>query len=318
MPITFIGGTNTLELRAGSVINGNVNAFSSADTLALGGSTNSSFNVSQIGAATLYQGFGNFAKNGSSTWTLTGTNTSATPWTINSGALAISQDASLGAVSGGLTLDGGDLRFLSSLTSSRNFTVGTSDGGFDTGTSGTNVTLSGNINGPGSLFVEGAGILTLTGTGSHIGGDLDIGGCGCSVTTVKLVGGSLAVDGISTGLTIEGGRLEVTNGGTLQVGIAPTPAGSLLVAGEMRIHGPGSTVTVAGLTGVGIFGLGSLTISNGGVLNSQIGAEIDAFLPPLFGMSTVTVTGPGSTWNVGGAFVSVSLSGRARRAGQVP
>jgi T5SS/PEP-CTERM-associated repeat protein len=202
-------------------------------------------------------------------------------------------------VSGGLTFDGGTLQFLSSLSSSRNFTGGTFGGTFDTGTNGTNVTLSGTISGPGSLLVEGAGTLTLTG---NIGGDLDIGSCGCSVTTVKLVGGSLAVDGIGTGLTVEGGRLEVTNGGTLQVGITPTPSGSLLVAGDMLIDGPGSTVTVAGLTGVGIFGLGSLTISNGGVLNSQIGAEIDAFLPPLFGLPTVTVTGPGSTWNVGGAF----------------
>jgi autotransporter-associated beta strand protein/T5SS/PEP-CTERM-associated repeat protein len=67
----------------------------------------------------------------------------------------------------------------------------------------------------------------------------------------------------------------------------------------MIIDGAGSTVTVAGLTGIGIFGPGALTISNGGVLNSQIGAEIDSILP--LGTPTATVTGTGSTWNVGGS-----------------
>ena len=67
------------------------------------------------------------------------------------------------------------------------------------------------------------------------------------------------------------------NGGTLQVGTLATPA-ALLVASNMIISGPGSSVTVTGgPTGVGIFGqTASLVISNGGVLNSQAGAEIDA------------------------------------------
>jgi fibronectin-binding autotransporter adhesin len=91
----------------------------------------------------------------------------------------------------------------------------------------------------------------------------------------------------------------VINGGTLQVGTTPTPSGSLLVTGNMIIDDAGSTVTVAGLTGIGIFGPGTLTISNGGVLNSQIGAEIDSIIP--LGTPTVTVTGTGSTWNVGGS-----------------
>ena len=67
------------------------------------------------------------------------------------------------------------------------------------------------------------------------------------------------------------------NGGTLQIGPGGQP--DLLVASNMIVSGAGSTVTVAGVTGIGIFGPGALlTISNGGVLNSQGGAEIDAFL----------------------------------------
>ena len=60
----------------------------------------------------------------------------------------------------------------------------------------------------------------------------------------------------------------------------------------MMISGPGSTVTVAAaFTGIGVFGPGALTISNGGVLNSQGGAEVDSSFG---GPRRSTVTGPGS------------------------
>jgi uncharacterized protein with beta-barrel porin domain len=106
--ITFTGGTNILQLQAGSTITGNVIAFSAADTLALGGSTNASFDVSQIGASAQYQGFGIFEKTGSSTWTLTGTNTAALPWTVNAGTLNVNgaMTNSTVAVDNGGTLAG--------------------------------------------------------------------------------------------------------------------------------------------------------------------------------------------------------------------
>lgn len=85
--ITFTGGTNALELQAGYNLIGNVVAFSTADTLRLGGSSNASFDVSQIGVQ--YLGFGIFEKTGSSSWTLSGTNTAALPWSINAGTLNV-------------------------------------------------------------------------------------------------------------------------------------------------------------------------------------------------------------------------------------
>jgi len=96
--ITFTGGTNTLELRPGSTITGNVVAFSAADTLALGGSGSASFDVSQIGSSAQYQGFGVFQKTGASTWTLTGTNAAALPWAINAGTLIVNGSIANSAV----------------------------------------------------------------------------------------------------------------------------------------------------------------------------------------------------------------------------
>jgi autotransporter-associated beta strand protein/T5SS/PEP-CTERM-associated repeat protein len=162
----------------------------------------------------------------------------------------------------------------------------------------TNTTFSGVISGPGSIELDDAASLRLTGTGSVIGGDLDL--CLCSTGSLTIDGGSLTVNGFAQGVTVEGGTLSVINGATLQVGNTPA-ANDLLVASNMIISGAGSSVTVNGFTGIGIFGLGTLTISSGGVLNSQGGAEIDSFL----GTATVTVTGPGSTWNVGGLGLSV-------------
>ncbi len=65
-------GTVTLELRAGSVIEGNVVAgvTPTTDTLRLGGSGTDSFNVSAIGAAAQYQNFDIFEKTGTGTWLL--------------------------------------------------------------------------------------------------------------------------------------------------------------------------------------------------------------------------------------------------------
>ena len=85
--VTLSGGGNTLTLEDGYRFTGNVVSGSGAtnggDTLALGGSTNGTFNLAQVVAAkpsgwngnAQYFGFKNFEKVGSSTWTVTGTGT---------------------------------------------------------------------------------------------------------------------------------------------------------------------------------------------------------------------------------------------------
>src|SRR5262245_2943957 len=154
-------------------------------------------------------------------------------------------------------------------------------------------TFSGAFAGSGSLELDDAASLTLTGASNGgnigtIGGDLRL--CAtCSGPALTISGGSLTVGGSTI---VEGGTLTVTNGGTLTT----TNFG---VAGNMTVTGAGSTATASGVTAVGFFGPGSLTIANGAVFNSQGGSEIDTSVPEL-GIPSVLVTGPGSTWNVGG------------------
>jgi uncharacterized protein with beta-barrel porin domain len=102
--ITFTGGANSLTLLSGSTITGNV-VGTRQDTFQLGGAANASFDVSQIGAAAQYRGFGTFNKIGASTWTLTGTNI-ALDWTVQQGALIVSGAIGAATVNNGSYLLG--------------------------------------------------------------------------------------------------------------------------------------------------------------------------------------------------------------------
>jgi autotransporter-associated beta strand protein/T5SS/PEP-CTERM-associated repeat protein len=260
-------------------------------------SNNAAINTIQFDAAAPAYSF--LVQNGA-TFTINSTiNNSSSfmpAFSVNSGArLAIGDGGSvqIGSLADG-SAGGGTVR------------LGTSNPGttlFIAGNSST--TFSGAFAGAGSLELDNGATLTLTGTSNGrnigtIGGDLTL--CNCSSGGLTIDGGALTVNGSSMGVTVFGGTLSVINGGTLQIG--PSSGfnnADLLVASNMLISGAGSSVTVDGFTGIGVFGPGMLTIGNGGVLNSQGGAEIDSF----FGVARATVTGPGSTWNVGGEGLEV-------------
>jgi outer membrane autotransporter protein len=170
--IDFTGGTNRLELQVGSVITGNAVVQAGSGTLALGGATNSTFDVSAVGPAAQYRGFGAFEKTGTSTWTLTGTTTAVTPWTLNQGTLSVSSDANLGDPAGGLTFNGGILQITGTTFTStpRAITWGANGGGFDIADAANTFTVGQTLAGPGGLTKLGPGTLVLTGANTYTGG----------------------------------------------------------------------------------------------------------------------------------------------------
>jgi uncharacterized protein with beta-barrel porin domain len=84
--IVFFGGGNTLTLGPGSVINGTAQG-AGADTFQLGGAGADSLDAGLF--ATQFSGYSTFNKIDTSTWTLTGTNATAMPWTISGGRLNV-------------------------------------------------------------------------------------------------------------------------------------------------------------------------------------------------------------------------------------
>jgi uncharacterized protein with beta-barrel porin domain len=89
--IQFGGTGNTLTLAPGSVISGAVLGTGS-DIFQLGGTGAATFDVSSLGPAAQYQGFGTFNKIDSSVWTLTGTSTFAGPVNVEGGTLVVNGD----------------------------------------------------------------------------------------------------------------------------------------------------------------------------------------------------------------------------------
>jgi len=307
--ITFTGGTNLLELQAGSTISGSVMAFSAADTLQLGGSSNASFNVASIGPAAQYRNFGIFAKTGSSTWTLTGTTTQVTPWTLNDGTLSISSDGALGATSGGLTFTGGILQTTATFSSARTVTLNSPGGVFDTA-AGTALTLGGNIGGAGILGKMGAGTLILTGTNSYSGGTIVAAGVlqGNSTSLQGNITNNASVVFNQTGTGTYAGAMSGTGSMTLQGG------GVLTLTGANSYSGP-TTVNASTLSVNGSLA-STVTLNNGGMLNGtgSIGGLVSngGILAPGNSIGTLTVNG--SFTQIGGVYqVEANAQGQSDR-----
>lgn len=249
--ISFTGGTNVLELQAGSTITGNVVDASGTGTLRLGGATSSSFDASAIGPAAQYRGFSTFVKTGTSTWTLGNTTTAVTPWTVSQGTLAITTDGSLGDVSGALTLDGGTLQILNVLTVNRNVVLGASGGTlFTIGSTGT---LAGTISGAGGLTKTGLGTVAISGTSSYIGPTtIDFG---------TLQAGSATAFSPGSAFTINSGGVLDLNGFNETVASVAGAGNITLGAGTLTTGGDNTSTTLSGhISGAG----GGLTKAGAG------------------------------------------------------
>jgi len=261
-------GTLNLELRAGSVINGNVVAGAgNADTLALGGAANAIFDVSTIGAQ--YLNFNNFQKTGTGTWALTGTGTTTTNWDIQDGMLAIGNGGTSGSVVGAIT-NNATLAFnRSDVFTFDNLISGS--GTIRQIGSGTTILTADNSTFSGNTFVE-AGTLSVNGI---LGGTLDV-----------LAGGRLQGNGqvgttSNAGIIAPGnsiGTLTVNgnytgNGGTLEIETAlgddTSPTDRLVVSGNtsgttnvkvINLGGAGAQ-TVEGIKIIDIGGVSAGTFS---------------------------------------------------------
>ncbi len=207
-------GTLTLELRAGSVIEGDVVGNAAAiDTLRLGGSGTDNFDVSTIGPAAQYQNFDTFEKTGTGTWLLTGIGTTTTDWTIYDGTLLIGDHTTPTSVIGDITnfgTLGGSGTIVGDVTNSGTVAPGNSIG---------TLTINGNYTGnSGTLALE-----------SVLGGD-------ASSTDRLVVTGDTA--GTTTvRVTNLGGAGAQTNEGIKIIDVGGTSAGNFSLTGDYVYQG---------------------------------------------------------------------------------
>lgn len=212
--IEFVSGgmSNVLEIRPGSSILGNVDG--NGALLRLGGDTNDTFNVAELGFGSNYKysGFWQYEKTGNSVWRLTGSANNPQQWTIYGGTLIGDSKSLTGNIVNNATLELNQ----------------TTDG-----------TLLSTISGTGTVVKTGAGTLTTNVTHSYTGpttvreGTLQVNGKLTSLVTVQ------------NGATLSGsgtvGTVLVFNGGTLR----PTSSNSVMrITGDLMFS-PGSTLMIA-------------------------------------------------------------------------
>jgi len=289
--IAIGSGDMTLELHAGSTITGNVaksGATANVNTLVLGGNTDASFDLSSLGNAAQYRDFANLNKNGTSTWTLTGTSPGfGGHVNVQNGTLDVrgALDANT------LTIEG-----------SNGATAAVSVNG--QGASMTNagaIQISRGVGANGSLTLTNGGqVSTVLGSlYMGAGGTVDLSGAGTALRIGTLHSGAPA-DWVSADgwFSVDEGTVRVTNGALLDtdgsyIGGSGSTVATMTVDGAGTAFNNGLPLYVGG-TGNGTVGYGRLTVSGG----ASVTATTSALGVDTGSEGTLVLTGAGTTYSV--------------------
>lgn len=224
----------------------------------------------------------------------TGMNTYTGGTTISGGTLSVATDTNLGNTSGTVTFDGGTLLTTGGIATKRAISLDNGGGTINTGFNA--VTLSGNIDGVGSLTKQGLGVLTLAGTSNTYSGGTTV-GAGILQGTTSTLQGNAQID---AGALI---KFNQTSSGTY--------SGDMTGLGAVEINAAGNKVTFAGTnsyrggTNVISGGLQGSTSSVQGNINVANGANVTfdqsstgTFSGIISGQGSVDINSSGSTGTV--------------------
>jgi len=280
--VQISGSDNTLELHAGSVIDGLVSVTGNNNTLVLGG------DGSAISSVTLTDGFDHNLKTGTSTWTLKpdiglwgdflnpGPGPTRHDWTIEDGTLqsdiSVLKDVYFTPKKAGQSpvLDVGSVQTIQG----DRYNHGIPRTIQETSFSGIGVwfyEMPGNISGNGTVVKSDSTFIILSGNNTYTGGTIISGGY---IEATK----DSALGDISGGLTFDGGSLHVygsdwtetsrsimigSNGGTISVdpGHEFSLNGLITGGGRLTVNGNGSVIVNGAndYTGGTVLGIGKLT-----------------------------------------------------------
>jgi autotransporter-associated beta strand protein len=196
---------------------------------------------------------------------------------VNGATLWADSDASLGTVSGALTLMGGTFQPLRSIDTSRQIVMG---GGNNTILVGTGIELAAPVAGPGNLTKVGLGLMTLKDSSTFTGnlvvnqGTVGLAAADFSHIPVITVASSttLAINAPTVAISALSGSGTVSVGSnTLRIGVGTSFAGSftgngqILVAAPVHLSGASSfsgTVGIGADATLGLIGAASLAAAS--------------------------------------------------------
>ena len=276
------GGSNTILYGAG--------ASNYASIYSIGG-----LNTSTTFAGLIAKQTGDLAivKVGTGTLTLTGSNTYGGGTTLNSGALAISNNAAFGT--GTVTFaSNSTVAALANLkvTNAYNIASGAT-GTFDV-VSGATLTNSGVISGSGALTKIDTGTLTLSASNSYSGGSTISSGTLVASNAYALAGGPV---------TVNGGTLNLAN---INETVGAVTLGSGSISGSGTLTGTSYSVT-NGLISASLGGSGTMTQNGSGTVtllgaNSYSGATaINGGTLKINGTNTASAVSVNSGGTLGGS-----------------
>ena len=287
--LAFTGATTTItqdSASAQSIANAISASNNSTVTLSLAG--NGAGVVTLSGAIQAGNGNRDYAinKTGTSTFSLTGTNTYAGGTTISGGTLIVNSATSLGDNTGGLTLNAGTLQVAGSFTSSRAITLNNVASTFQIDPSQV-FTVTSAIVGGGALNKTGTGTMVLSGSNTYSGGTIISAGAFELAASERLLNGGA--------VTVSGGTLD---GRTFAetIGILTLINGSIIGTGSLtatEFDFESGTVS-ANLAGAGgLFKTTSGTVTLSGANTYSGGTTIDG--------GTVIINSSANLGNVSGA-----------------
>ena len=253
-----IGNGGTTGSILGDVVDNGSLVFDRSDNLAYAGSITGTGSVSQSGADVL---------------TLSGTSLYSGGTNINSGTLAVSADANLGAPAGAITIaDTATLELAAGFANMRNVTLSGGTATIQTdGAVNAVSTFGGLISGAGGLTKTGGGVLAVTANDTYLGG-----------TTVSA--GILSLGAVSSGSTAGMVTGNITDNGTVSFNRTDNLTYANVISGSGGVtKNFGNTLiftgnnTYAGTTNVAA---GTLQLGNGsttGIVagNVSLGGTVD-------------------------------------------
>jgi fibronectin-binding autotransporter adhesin len=317
IPLTLTGA-QTFNAASGNLVFGGTTLANGGFLLTIDGANNTSI-------ANVISGSGGLTKTGAGTLTLTNTNTYTGASTISGGTVSVNRDTSLGATSGGLTINAGTLEIATTFTNTRAITLGNAASAVQVDAAQT-FTVNNAITGTGALNKTGAGIMVLGGANSYTGGtnvsagtlrisnndkilnttDLTVSGGTFDVQTfsetvrnVTLSSGSITGSGAgkvtASSYAVQSGTVSAILAGTGAT-MTKTTAGTVTLNGLNTFTGAttvsGGTLTLSSASGGALGSTTSVTVNSGGTLLVSANNQIN---------NAATMTLAGGTFRLSGA-----------------